>query len=116
MPPSGPAHSVRRMTDDRLRRAHSGGSLLVPVGAISVITGILALAEPVDRGPRLLMALADAVFGILLLALPKLSLGTVAVLCGLAFIIRGVFAVWTGLRLRGAAPGVSVSAPATHPA
>jgi uncharacterized membrane protein HdeD (DUF308 family) len=89
------------MGDDKLRAVHSGGLLLAFAGAISVIAGILALA--------------DLVFGILLLALPKLSLGTVAVLCGLAFIFRGLFSIYAGLKLRKAA-AVSAGAPATHPA
>jgi uncharacterized membrane protein HdeD (DUF308 family) len=75
-----------------------------------IIEGILALSEHADRGPRLLSALADLVLGILLLALPKLSLGTVAVLCGIAFILRGAFAVYAGLKLRRAAHALTVAA------
>ena len=81
-----------------------------------LIEGIFALTEKADRGPRLLSALADLVLGILLLALPKLSLGTVALLCGIAFILRGAFAVYAGVKLRRAAHAVNPAAPATHPA
>ena len=58
------------------------------------------LTEPEDRGPRLLAALVDIVVGGLLLALPELSLGTVAILCGLSFLLRGAFAIYIGLKLR----------------
>ena len=44
-----------------------------------------------------------AVVGGLLLALPKLSLGTVAVLCGIGFLVRGAVLVRAGLELRSQA-------------
>ena len=65
-----------------------------------LISGIVALTEPEDRGPRLLAALVDIVVGGLLLTLPELSLGTVAILCGLSFLLRGAFAIYIGLKLR----------------
>ena len=76
-----------------------------------VISGIIALTEPEDRGARLLAALFDVVLGGLLLALPKLSLGTVAILCGVSFLIRGAFALYVGLKLRKGA--AAVVAPAS---
>jgi uncharacterized membrane protein HdeD (DUF308 family) len=94
-----------------------GETLLVILLAVGLwliisglIEGIIALSEPADRGPRLLAALVDLVLGILLLALPKLSLGTVAVLCGLAFLVRGAFLVYVGLKMRRA--GAALAAPA----
>ena len=75
-----------------------------------LIEGIIALGEPEDRGVRLLAALADLVLGGLLLALPELSLGTVAVLAGLAFLFRGALAVYTGIKLHRA--GAVVALPA----
>ena len=65
-----------------------------------VISGIIALTEPEDRGARLLAALVDIVLGGLLLALPELSLATVAILCGVSFLVRGAFALYVGLKLR----------------
>ena len=72
-----------------------------------LISGIIALTESEDRGPRLLAALADVVVGGLLLALPELSLGTVAILCGLSFLFRGAFAIYAGLKLRKATVAAS---------
>ncbi len=78
--------------------------LLLAVGLWLVmsglIEGIIALSESEDRGVRLLAAFVDVVLGGLLLALPKLSLGTVAILCGLSFLVRGAFVLYTGVRLR----------------
>ena len=94
-----------------------GETLLVLLLAVGLwlimsglIEGIIALTEPEDRGARLLAALVDVVLGGLLLALPKLSLGTVAILCGLSFLLRGAFAVYAGLRLRKAGAVVAASA------
>jgi uncharacterized membrane protein HdeD (DUF308 family) len=75
-----------------------------------IVEGVIALSEHENRGARLLAALADLVLGILLLALPELSLATVAVLCGIAFLIRGAFAIYAGLRLRKA--GAVLATPA----
>jgi uncharacterized membrane protein HdeD (DUF308 family) len=75
-----------------------------------IVEGVIALSEHENRGARLLAALADLVLGILLLALPELSLATVAVLCGIAFLIRGAFAIYAGLRLRKA--GAALATPA----
>jgi uncharacterized membrane protein HdeD (DUF308 family) len=95
-----------------------GETLLVLLLAVGLwlimsglISGIIALTEPEDRGARLLAALFDIVLGGLLLALPKLSLGTVAILCGVSFLIRGAFALYVGLKLRKGA--TAVVAPAS---
>jgi uncharacterized membrane protein HdeD (DUF308 family) len=72
-----------------------------------VTEAIIALSEPADRGVRLLAALADFVIGILILALPKLSLATVAVLVAIAFLIRGAFAVYVGWHARKATAGMA---------
>jgi uncharacterized membrane protein HdeD (DUF308 family) len=72
-----------------------------------VTEAIVALSEPADRGVRLLAALADFVIGILILALPKVSLATVAVLVAIAFLIRGVFAVYVGWHARKATVGLA---------
>ena len=94
-----------------------GETLLVLLLAVGLwlimsglIEGIIALTETEDRGARLLAALLDLVLGGLLLALPKLSLGTVAILCGLSFLLRGAFAIYAGIRSRKG--GTVVAAPA----
>jgi uncharacterized membrane protein HdeD (DUF308 family) len=82
-------------------------ALVVIIGVWLVVTGIVdfirAFSRLENRALRLLAALVDVILGILILALPKLSLGTLAILVGLAFLIRGVVAVVGGIGLRRAA-------------
>jgi uncharacterized membrane protein HdeD (DUF308 family) len=78
--------------------------IVMVLGLWLVLSGIteaiVALMDATDRGVRLLGALVDLVIGILILALPKVSLGTVAVLAAIAFLVRGAFAVYVGWQLR----------------
>jgi uncharacterized membrane protein HdeD (DUF308 family) len=88
---------------------HPEGTLLVIILAVGVwliLSGLAELAAAIAiegerRGLRFLGAAADIVIGILVLALPKLSLATVAVLIGIGFIIHGLLLVVGGWRLRG---------------
>jgi uncharacterized membrane protein HdeD (DUF308 family) len=104
---------------------HPSDSLLVLVvglgiylTAVGVIRVVVALAEP---GPRTLVVVVggiEIVLGILILSLPHVSLGTLAILFGLAILIRGVFDIVAGLAVRRirddaapmtvAGPGVSI--------
>jgi uncharacterized membrane protein HdeD (DUF308 family) len=84
-----------------------GESLLAIVlilGVWFVVSGLVdairALVVPGDRVFRLLVAVFDVVLGGLILTLPDVSLKTMAVLAGIAFIVRGIFAVLIGLKLR----------------
>lgn len=84
-----------------------GESLLAVVlilGVWFVVSGLVdairAIAVPGDRGFRLLVAVADIAIGALILALPDVSLKTMALLAGLAFIVRGAFAIVVGIKLR----------------
>jgi uncharacterized membrane protein HdeD (DUF308 family) len=90
-------------------------ALLVVLGIWLIVTGIVdfvrAFANLEGRALRLLAAVADVVFGALILALPKLSLGTLAVLVGIAFIVRGVVAVARGFALRRAPAPAAADAP-----
>ena len=87
-----------------------GETLLVLVLALGlwlVLKGILdaiaALRGPREgRGIVLLVAAVDLAIGVLILALPDLGLGTLALLVGLAFIIRGVMTVALGFAARRA--------------
>ena len=89
------------------------GIWLILAGLVDIIGAILVSGE--RRGWRLLGGLADIVIGILIIALPKISLGTVAVLIGIGFIIRGVVLMVGAWRLRGeratAPPGRAATAP-----
>ena len=83
-------------------------AVLIVLGIWLVVTGIVdlvrAVAHAANRGFRLLAAVVDIVLGGLILALPDVSLKTLALLIGVAFIVRGVLSVWRGLVLRRAVP------------
>jgi uncharacterized membrane protein HdeD (DUF308 family) len=89
-------------------------ALVVIIGVWLVVTGSSTSSER-SRGSRTARCgcsprLVDVILGILILALPKLSLGTLAILVGLAFLIRGVVAVVSGIGLRRAAGAAEESA------
>lgn len=73
------------------------GLWLLVAGIVEVVRG-LAGAWP--RALLLITGATDVVLGILILAWPKLSLGTLAVLTGIAFILRGGLLVVRGFELR----------------
>ena len=79
-------------------------AIILILGVWFVVSGLVdairALAVPGDRAFRLLVAIFDIVLGGLILALPDVSLKTMAILAGIAFIARGVFAILIGLKLR----------------
>jgi uncharacterized membrane protein HdeD (DUF308 family) len=83
-------------------------AILLVLGIWLVVTGIVdlvrAIVSPLFRGMRLLTAVVDLALGGLILALPDESLGTLAVLIGIAFIVRGVLSVVRGIQLRKAVP------------
>jgi uncharacterized membrane protein HdeD (DUF308 family) len=119
-----------------------GRGLLALVGALSVIAGLVlikkpfgaltvfilifgiwlvvagvvrfasALGTPEGRAGNIVIALIDVVAGIVILSWPKLGLATVAVIIGIALILRGVLFVATGLMLRriGREPAASAGA------
>ena len=55
----------------------------------------------------------EAAVGILILAWPKLGLGTVAVIFALTMLMRGIVAIWIGLRLRKASDEAATPAEQT---
>jgi uncharacterized membrane protein HdeD (DUF308 family) len=83
-------------------------AILVVIGIWLIVSGLVdfvhAFAHIEDRALRMLGAIADIVLGLLILSLPHLSLKTLAVLVGIAFIIRGGVAVVRGFALRRAVP------------
>jgi uncharacterized membrane protein HdeD (DUF308 family) len=100
---------------------HPQGALLVLVLAVGVwliLSGLVDLMGAIvvsgeHRALRVLGGLADIVIGILVLALPKISLTTLAVLIGIGFIIRGLVLVAGSWRLREErAAGEPVASPA----
>jgi uncharacterized membrane protein HdeD (DUF308 family) len=90
---------IRHPADALLAIVLAVGIWLILSGLVDLIGAILVAGE--RRGLRVLGGLGDIVIGILILALPKISLGTVALLIGLGFIIRGLVLVAGSWRLRG---------------
>ena len=81
-------------------------AVLLILGIWLIVSGIVdlvrALGSADGRGLRLVAALVDIVFGSLILALPKLTHGTLAVLVGITFLARGVVLLVRGIGLRRA--------------
>ena len=85
-----------------------GESLL----AIVIVVGVYLIAEGVirivrafevhqDRGWIIALGLLDAVVGIVILAWPKIGLVTLAILFAVTMLVRGIFAIVVGFKLRG---------------
>ena len=83
------------------------GIYLIVAGAIRFIR---AFSELEDRAAQMLLGIVDAILGILILSLPKLSLVTLAVLFALSLMIRGAFMVYVALKLRGVKDATAVPA------
>ena len=86
-----------------------GETLLVLVLAIGiwfVISGAVRFIRTFEdlegRALGMMVAIGEIVLGVLMLALPDLSLRTVAVLAGIGFVLRGALAVFAGWQLRKA--------------
>jgi len=79
-------------------------ALLLVLGIWLVVSGAVAFFRSFQdvegRAPLMFVALCEIVLGVLILALPDLSLKTVAVLAGIGFVLRGALAVYTGWHLR----------------
>ena len=90
-------------------------AIILILGVWFIVSGLVdavrAFTTPEDRAFRALAAIADIALGILILALPDVSLVTLAVLAGIAFIIRGLFAIYAGVQLRRAASAAHEPSP-----
>ncbi|HZO35707.1 MAG TPA: DUF308 domain-containing protein [Solirubrobacteraceae bacterium] len=79
-------------------------ALVMAIGIWFVIAGIFSLisAPFADRGRgwRVLWALAEIALGVVVLALPDVSVKTLAVLAGIGFCVRGVVYVIEGIAMR----------------
>jgi uncharacterized membrane protein HdeD (DUF308 family) len=64
---------------------------------VEIIRGIV---YPGQRLLALLTGAIDVIIAILILSWPKESLGTLAILTGIAFIIRGLLMVYRGIQVR----------------
>jgi uncharacterized membrane protein HdeD (DUF308 family) len=78
------------------RPGESVVALVLVLGVYLIVTGgvhlVIAFGYTEHRGLGLLAAVVDVVLGILILALPKVSLVTLVVLFGISLIFRGAFA------------------------
>jgi uncharacterized membrane protein HdeD (DUF308 family) len=90
-------------------------ALVVVLGIYLIVIGIahlvIAFALPTGRGWAIVGALADLVLGILILALPKLSLTTLALLFGISLIFRGAIALVGAFQLRKVSRDSDVAPP-----
>jgi uncharacterized membrane protein HdeD (DUF308 family) len=97
--------------------------LILALGIWLVLDGVMDIVRAFLRGAeqRMLLVLSgliDAGLGIAVLAWPELGLGTVAVLIGIGFIVRGLMLMYGAWKLRSAAHRVEdvVTGRATPPA
>ena len=88
---------IRRPGESLLAVVIVVGIYLVAAGVIRVIR---ALASDGARWVGVVIGLVDAVVGIVILAWPKLGLGTLAVLFALSMLVRGLFMLVLSIRLR----------------
>jgi uncharacterized membrane protein HdeD (DUF308 family) len=91
-------------------------ALVIVLGFWLIIEGVVrfvgAFGQLEDRALRLGLAILDIILGILILALPHISLVTLAILFAISLIVRGLFAIITAFRLRGLEHEPGAAAPA----
>ena len=92
-------------------------AIVIVLGFWLIIEGVIrfiaTFAVLEDRALMMGLALLDIILGVLILALPELSLVTLAVLFAISLLARGVFAILTAFRLRGVRHGqTGAAAPA----
>jgi short repeat uncharacterized protein DUF308 len=89
-------------------------ALVVVLGIYLIVSGVIrfirSFSELEDRAAQMGLGIIDAILGILILSLPKLSLVTLAVLFALSLMIRGAFMVYVAFKLRGVKEATAVPA------
>jgi uncharacterized membrane protein HdeD (DUF308 family) len=79
-------------------------ALVIVLGIYLVVAGVIrfvrAFAELEDRALLLGLAIIDIILGALILALPGVSLVTLAILFAISLIARGIFSIVLAFRLR----------------
>lgn len=78
------------------------GVIILALGIYLIVAGVIAAVKAQqtltsDRAARMLAGIATLAFGVVILALPGLSLATLAVLAGIGMMARGVTAILIGL-------------------
>ena len=89
-------------------------AIVVVLGIYLIVAGIIrfirSFSELEDRAAQMGLGIIDAILGILILSLPKLSLVTLAVLFALSLMIRGAFMVYVAFKLRAVRGATETSA------
>ena len=92
-------------------------AIIIVLGIYLIVEGVIrfirAFQELEDRAAMMLLGIVDAILGILILSLPKLSLVTLAILFALSLIIRGAFMVYVSFKLRAVRHATEPSAAVT---
>jgi uncharacterized membrane protein HdeD (DUF308 family) len=89
---------IRRPGESLLAIVIVTGIYLIAAGVIRVVRAF-DVAE--GRGWALLLAVVDVAIGCLIIAWPDLGLATIAILFAVTMLVRGIFAIVVGIRLRG---------------
>jgi uncharacterized membrane protein HdeD (DUF308 family) len=93
-------------------------ALVIVVGSYLIVAGVLQMAGAVDDDQRwvgLALGLVNIALGILILALPSVSIVTFALLFGIGLVVRGAVALWVGLRLRRLHPARAATVRGSTP-
>jgi uncharacterized membrane protein HdeD (DUF308 family) len=81
-------------------------AIIVVLGIYLIVAGVIrfvnAFGELENRAALLGLAIIDIILGALILALPGLSLATLAILFAISLLVRGAFSVVLAFRLRKA--------------
>ena len=83
--------------------------------AAGVVRFVTAFASPEARNGNIVIAILDVIAGIVILAWPDLGLATLAVIIGIALILRGILFIFAGWQLHRLDPDQS-SRPGAAPA
>jgi uncharacterized membrane protein HdeD (DUF308 family) len=89
--------AITRPDASVLAVALAAGIYLIVAG---LANGVTALREPAERGPRALFAFINLAAGIIVVAWPDVTVTVVAVVFGIAFLVRGVAEVLLAIYLR----------------
>jgi len=93
-------------------------ALVIVVGSYLIVAGVLQMAGAVDDDQRWVgfaLGLVNIALGILILALPSVSIVTFALLFGIGLVVRGAVALWVGLRLRRLRPAPAATVRRSTP-
>src|SRR3954454_16602640 len=80
-------------------------AIVIVVGVYLIAEGVIRVVRAIDvddgRGWAIVLGLLDAIVGIVILAWPGTGLVTLAILFAVTMLVRGIFAIVVGFKLRG---------------